>query len=152
MIKEVLAFSSGYRLKGIKSMMGNDGIAWSAKLYKGGKALGDVIDEGNGGAIRIHVGPDELKALQAVAQEKVGGELEPEYMFLSALADYTSAITSIKRKNAKSPVVVSDAELDEHGIPIAYSQFKCANTAANLLEIKRRWPEKRLFSDELALW
>lgn len=152
MIKEVSAFSSGYRLKGIKSMMGNEGIAWSAKLYKDGKALGDVIDEGNGGAMRIRISSEQLKALQAVAREKVGGECESDAIFLSALADYTNAIARMKRKNSKSPVAICDDELDEYGIPVAYSQFKCATTAANLLEIKRRFPEKRLFSDELALW
>lgn len=152
MIKEVLEFASGYRLKSLKSINGLDGIAWSATLYKDGKRLGGVFDDGYGGSVMVRIGANDLTALKAVAREKVKGDYEPEGTFLSALADYSEAIARLKRQNAKNPIVIAADDCDEYGIPTAISKFKCSNNPANLAELKRRHPDKRFFADEVALW
>ena len=41
--------------KNVKTMDGMEGVAFSASLYVDGKKAGNVIDDGNGGMVSVHI-------------------------------------------------------------------------------------------------
>lgn len=45
---------NGYAVKGVKQMEGRDGYMLNCSLYKDGKKVATVIDDGNGGCLDIH--------------------------------------------------------------------------------------------------
>jgi len=45
---------NGYEVKGVKQMEGRDGYMLNCSLYKDGKKVATVVDDGNGGCLDIH--------------------------------------------------------------------------------------------------
>lgn len=152
MIKEIIAFAGGYRLKNLKTMEGFDGIIWNATLYKDGRKLGLVGDEGHGGPLYTQLGAEDLKALVAHAKTKVDADYEPEGIFLGALADYTEAIKRFKRMGKTCVVVIQEDEPDEYGVPTSVTRFKYPPTPKTVAAIKAKFPNHRLLIDEIELW
>lgn len=152
MIKEIIAFAGGYRLKNLKSMEGRDGYVWSGTLYKDGRKLGQVGNGGYGGPDDLDLSAGDLKTLEDYAKTKVDPEFETAGTFVSALADYTESIKRFKRLGNTSIVVIQEGELDDYGVPSSVTRFKVAPTPKNVAAVKAKYPTYRLLIDEIGLW
>ena len=153
MIKELVKFAAGYRLRNLKPQVGREGYGWSASIYKDSKKIGTAFDDASGGPVHIDLPQHELDALIAVGKAiPDASSFEPAEYFLSLLSEYTQAVSRMVRANKKYPIVLKDDLLDESGIPTSYAQFKCANTPENLAAIRAKNRGVRLFDDEISLW
>ena len=85
-----------YSVRGIKSFRGTDGIGYNASLYRGGKKIAFVIEEGNGGEADFHwfdkaeepILRAFVDALPPVKSEFDGRDLKMDYgWFVTELVD-----------------------------------------------------------------
>lgn len=80
---------SKYTVKGIKTFRGMEGQGFNATLYRDGKKVGLVIDEGNGGSFLYEgMTKEEYKILKAQAVEMFPDmKFEQEDMLVARLVD-----------------------------------------------------------------
>lgn len=96
-----------YTMRGLRTCKARNGVAWSATILRNRewatpRAIGTVMDAGNGGALRLDLKPGEepLLAAHAAAQpypEVAPGAMHDTDTFLAALADWTEAQARARR-------------------------------------------------------
>lgn len=83
----------GYEVKGLKWFRGMEGEGYNATIYKGGKKLGMVIDEGCGGAPHFEMPRAVVEAIivDAKAYDVANGEQPDEMSIETFIGDMICA-------------------------------------------------------------
>lgn len=114
--------NGGYALKGVKSFEGREGYGYNAVLYKDGRKIATVLDEGNGGTtlIRWNDGNrskdvadfDAFLATLPPDTSMPGHSLSVDAdLFLGRLVDAYGTLASLRRKVKKLVVFVEGGKL-----------------------------------------
>lgn len=118
-----------YTVKGLKTFAAHDGDGFEVTLYREGRRIGTVTDDGWGGGYIYHLEPGEEKALQAYATtlpiHEFGDGHSVDYDgdmvvwdLVEVLLDAQDAkkfISALVRKSKTNTVFVLDDENPEEG-------------------------------------
>jgi len=111
-----------YRVKGLKSFEGLDGIAWSATIHRDNVKIGRATDEGNGSGTHFEWNSaKEKQALEAYVDKLPETEFNGEPWkisvegFVGGLADEYEANQKFRRKcRTKTLITLQDYKKDEY--------------------------------------
>lgn len=68
--------ANSYSVTGVKTIMGMDGVAFNATIRKGGKKIGEAMDEGCGGCMFIDLGRQMDEAEAKHLEDFINGEVD----------------------------------------------------------------------------
>jgi hypothetical protein len=144
MIAEMLTYCGGYSAAGIKTINGREGPGYDSKIFKDGRLLGQALNYGDGGSVRLHF-PDykDRDEFEAFAKARHPDHHEPADWFVTNVVAYWEAIKSLKAKSKKRILAVDPgdkSEVDGNGVNLAIVEFKAENTPENLARLKKVRP------------
>ena len=151
MIKQLLAFAGEYRIAGVKTFAGRNGVGWSGQLFRGANFIGFVGDDCDGGPVRIDVkNGHEMNALNAHAYTKMSAQHERTEGFIDELVNYQAQVKKLQSL-AKKKILLSsgDDTVDAHGVPTAFAQLTAQDTPAVRAKIAAKYPDRQILNDEV---
>lgn len=127
-----------YTVKNVKFFNSRNGYGFNATLYRDGKKIANVIEEGNGGQLRLlefaQAEADILKAYCATLpkMEFAGKVLDTSIgMFVESLVLDADLLKKLKAKLRKGIVFVAGESMYMNSAPF---------TAINAAAVKAKWP------------
>lgn len=149
MLSRIEEFISVYRLKNLKSSVGRDGHSWSASIYKNGKRIGTIADDGNGGPVNLYITSEEELELRNYAKGLLPNiTREHAEYFVSCLMSVEEALKAIKRRIKKGEVVMMEkSDFCEDGLITSFSAWNTPYTEANKEIILKKHPTAVFLND-----
>lgn len=93
----------GYAAKAGRSIMGSEGPAYWATIFRGGKKVGEAHEAGEGGPVTFYFDdPEETRLFnEAAARVVTDTEHEQDSALLAMLLDYADRVKSLTKWTAK---------------------------------------------------
>jgi hypothetical protein len=125
-------WATPYRLRNYRTMQGREGQAWSADITLGGKAIGDALDDGNGGMIHVYIRDlAQREAFEAEVARVCPGDSDESFAMV------LQTITEFDRK--RNPIVAPDeAALARIWFGGSYIEYRVATPALAARDRVRR--------------
>lgn len=143
----------GFEIKGLKFFRGNEGHGFNATVYKDGRKLGLVINEGNGGCFNYEMERTDQEMLESAArlfaiaegekvEEGMGRRFVDGFVEAMAIAKETDGKLRRAMKNKLVFTLPGDADGDFRTLNAPYDDRSKAH-------VLKKYPEARILNEVL---